>query len=228
MAIQYGRNMLLNLMRCDDDEIYFLEQLKIQSPVKGAIPFTLFDYQKKIIKTYQENNKVILLCPRQMGKTITTALHLLYEAMFKSNQTILIVSNNLKNSLEILERIKYAYENCPDFLRAGVIHYNKRSIDFDNHSRIIVDAIHGNTTCGMAINQIYIDEMAFIQPKQLEEFWIALAPLLACGTKCIVSSTPLANEGLFYDLWTNTNENNFTPLKINCKEDEIGIICNEQ
>ena len=37
-----------------------------------------------------------------------------------------------------MQRIRYGYELCPDYVRAGVVNYNKGSIEFENGSRIVV------------------------------------------------------------------------------------------
>ena len=36
-----------------------------------------------------------------------------------------------------MQRIRYGYELCPDYVRAGVINYNKGSMEFENGSRIV-------------------------------------------------------------------------------------------
>jgi hypothetical protein len=51
--------------------------------------------------------------------------------------TILIAAHKYTGAQEIMQRVRYAYELCPDFIRAGVTSYNKGSIDFENGSRIV-------------------------------------------------------------------------------------------
>ena len=160
--ISYTHEQLEILEKCANDEIFFLEQTKIQHPVKGAIPLVLYPFQKKIIETYNQNNNVILLCSRQMAKTLTTSYHLLYEAMFKSDQTIVIIANKLSNAIEIMKRIRFCYEELPDYIRPGVITYNKGHIEFDNGSRIIVRAANSHAIRGLSVNYVYLDELAFV------------------------------------------------------------------
>ena len=87
--------------------------------------------------------------------TTTAAGYLLWVAMFNPDQTILVAAHKYLGAQEIMQRVRYAYENCPDFLRAGVITYNKGSIAFDNGSRIVAQTTTENTGRGMSISLLY-------------------------------------------------------------------------
>lgn len=70
--------------KCMVDPVYFTENyVKIQHPVKGAIPFKLYDYQKKLLNNYKNNRYNVVMAPRQTGKcvhfdTIVTIIKLPY------------------------------------------------------------------------------------------------------------------------------------------------------
>jgi hypothetical protein len=49
--------------------------------------------------------------------------------MFVPDSTILIAAHKFTGSQEIMQRIRYAYESVPDYIRAGAVSYNKGSID---------------------------------------------------------------------------------------------------
>jgi hypothetical protein len=67
--IYYTETQLLEWIKCSKDPIYFLTKyVKIVSVDDGVIPFTLWDYQKDVIKTYQNNRFVISMQSRQSGK----------------------------------------------------------------------------------------------------------------------------------------------------------------
>lgn len=86
--------------------------------------------------------------------TITTA-YLLWVAMFVPDQTILIVGNVLKTAIEILDRIKYSYEQLPDWLRDSSYEYNKTSIRFTNGSKIICRATTKSSANGLSVSILY-------------------------------------------------------------------------
>jgi hypothetical protein len=105
-----------------------------------------------------------------------------------------------------MQRIRYAYESVPDYIRAGATSYNKGSIDFDNGSRIVSATTTENTGRGMSISLLYCDEFAFVRPTIGREFWTSISPTLATGGKCIITSTPNSDEDQFATLWKGANK----------------------
>jgi len=87
--------------------------------------------------------------------TSTAAGYLLWQAMFHGDQTILIAAHKSTGAQEIMQRIRYGYELCPDFIRPGVVNYNKGSIEFDNGSRIVATTTTETTGRGMSISLLY-------------------------------------------------------------------------
>ena len=106
-----------------------------------------------------------------------------------------------------MNRVRFVYENLPDFLRAGAYSYNRNTLEFDNGSRIKATTTTENTGRGMSLSLIYCDEFAFVQPPQkAKEFWTSLAPTLATGGKCIITSTPNSDEDQFALIWKEANK----------------------
>jgi Terminase large subunit, T4likevirus-type, N-terminal len=203
----YTPHQIREIARCSADPLYFMENyLKIQHPVKGQIKFEAYAYQKKLVEAYWKNNSIIALLPRQSGKTTTAAGYLLWYAMFTDDVTILIAANKFRAANEIMDRIKYAYEELPDWLRAGVQTYNVQDVKFDNGSRIKATTTTPDSGRGMSISLLYLDEFAFVKPRIAEEFWTAMAPTLATGGKCIITSTPNSDEDKFAEIWFGANK----------------------
>ena len=71
-------------------------------------------------------------CARQTGKTTCAAGYLLWYAMFHPDTLILIAAHKYQGAQDIMQRVRFAYEECPDYIRCGVTSYNKGSMDFDN------------------------------------------------------------------------------------------------
>lgn len=138
--------------------------------------------------------------------TTTAAGYLLWYAMFVPDSTILVAAHKYAGSQEIMQRIRYAYEACPDHVRAGVVNYNKGSIEFDNGSRIVSTATTENTGRGMSISLLYLDEFAFVRPSIAKEFWTAITPTLATGGKAVITSTPNSDEDQFAQIWKQSNK----------------------
>jgi len=203
----YDRFKLQELKHCMDDPIYFLENyMRIQHPVRGGIKFNMYDFQKELVRTYAENRFAVALLPRQSGKTTCAAGYLLWYAMFNADSTILVAAHQYSGASEIMQRIRYAYEEIPDFLRAGVLEYNKGSITFDNGSRIISQATTEKTGRGLSLTLIYLDEFAFVEPRIASEFWTSLSPTLTTGGACIITSTPNSETDQFAQIWREANK----------------------
>ena len=73
------------------------------------------------MRAFQENRYNIILSARQTGKSITSAIYLLWFAIFRFDKNILIASNKNKGAMEMIRRIRYAYENLPMWLKPGVM-----------------------------------------------------------------------------------------------------------
>ena len=87
--------------------------------------------------------------------TTTAAGYLLWYGMFVPDSTILIAAHIFSGAQEIMMRVRYGYETCPDHIRCGVVSYNKGSIEFDNGSRIVARATTETTGRGMSISMLY-------------------------------------------------------------------------
>lgn len=203
----YNKFKLKELKRCMIDPVYFLRNyMKIQHPTRGGIKFDMYDFQEDLINTYYANRFSIALMPRQSGKTTCASGYLLWYAMFNADSTILVAAHQYSGASEIMQRIRYAYEEIPDFLRAGVIEYNKGSITFDNGSRIMSQATTEKTGRGLALTLIYLDEFAFVEPRMAKEFWTSLSPTLSTGGACIITSTPNSEVDQFAQIWRESKK----------------------
>lgn len=87
--------------------------------------------------------------------TTVAAGYLLWYAMFNEDATVLIAAHKYDGAQEIMHRVRYAYESVPDHIRAGVKEYNKRSMVFDNGSRIVASTTSETTGRGMSLSLIY-------------------------------------------------------------------------
>lgn len=198
---------LRELALCSINPLYFIRNYcYIQHPTKGRMPFTLFDYQEGLINSYNDFRYSISLLSRQTGKSTCAAAYLLWFAMFKPDSTILVAAHKRDGANEIMTRLRYMYESCPDSIRAGVTAYNKGSLEFDNGSKIIAQATTENTGRGLSLSLVYLDEFAFVPPRVAEEFWTSISPTLSTGGKCIITSTPNQDDDQFAQIWKQANK----------------------
>lgn len=200
--VEYTQKMADELERCTVDPLYFIENFVYIQTGGGEALFKPFQYQREMIQNFIDHRNNIMLTARQMGKTTVVAAYLLWYAMFNPTKTILLMGNVQAAAQEIMDRIKFAYEMCPDHIRDGVTKYNELTIKFENKSRIIARATTPQAARGLTVNLLYLDEFAFVQESYQSNFWAAVSPTLA-GSKggCIISSTPNTEYDQFASIW---------------------------
>jgi hypothetical protein len=193
---------IIDVAKSAGDPKYFIKNFCfIQHPIKGRVPFALYGFQESLIDVYHNHRYSIAMLPRQVGKSTCAGAYLLWFAMYNPDSTILIAAHKYAGAQEIMGRIRYMYESCPDHVRAGVTAYNKGSIEFDNGSRIVAQATTENTGRGMSLTLVYLDEFAFVQPRVAIEFWTSISPTLSSGGSCFITSTPNQDNDQFAQIW---------------------------
>lgn len=139
--------------------------------------------------------------------TETSCSFLLWAAIFKPDQTILVASNKSTNAMEIIRKIQFAYEELPDWLKPGVddANWNKHTCAWDNKSRIVSTTTSADSGRGMSISLLYCDELAFVKNFVAAAFWDSIFPTISTGGSVILSSTPNGDTGLFAEMWRGAN-----------------------
>jgi hypothetical protein len=205
---EYTKHELSEFVKCAQDPVYFIKTyVKIINIDEGLIDFALRDYQEDMVNLLHNNRFVITLQPRQTGKTITSAMYLMYHAIFNASKNIAIIANKDKRAKGILHTIKLAYENLPKFLQQGVLVWNKGDIELENGSKISASATSSSSIRGDSINILLLDELSFVPQNIQEEFFASVYPTISSGktSKIFISSTPLGFE-MFHRLWKDASE----------------------
>lgn len=205
---EYTPEQIQELKRCMSDPIHFIKNyVMIQHPTDGVVKFELYDYQEDMVTNYATHRNNIALSARQTGKTTVAVAYLLWFACFHFDKTILVTSRANEHAMEIIMRIRFAYENLPHFIKPGVKEdaWNKHEVGFDNNSRIISSATSENAGRGYSISLLYVDELAFVPPNIQQEFWASISPTLSTGGSVIITSTPNGDLDLFSELWRGAN-----------------------
>lgn len=69
--INFTTEQVLEMQRCAEDPIYFMENyVQIVSLDSGISPFKMYDFQKNIVKTIHENRFTVCKIARQSGKCV--------------------------------------------------------------------------------------------------------------------------------------------------------------
>lgn len=223
-VIQWTEQTANELAKCYIDPIYFaLNHCKVLHTTKGITPLELRPYQVKALRMCKDKSRVIMLLPRQSGKTTITAIYVLHKALFSTErQNIYILSNKGESSKDFLERIKTIYSELPSFLKRGVTEWNKTSVQFEGSKfNETGSAIYSSTTSpdairGRSASLLVLDEFAHVPVHVAQEFWTSAQPSVAEGGQIIIISTPKGNTGEYYKIYTESvrGQNEFANLKV--------------
>lgn len=206
--VSYTQEQLLEVAKCADDPIYFIKNyVKIVNVDHGLVPFTMWDFQSDMVKTFHENRFSIAKMPRQVGKTTTAAGYMLWCVLFQENYSIAILANKGALAQDILSRIQYAFEYLPLWLQQGIVTWNKRSMKLENGSKIAAYATSAAGVRGGSYNLIFLDEFAFVPQNMANDFFTSTYPVISSGqtTKVIIVSTPYGLNH-FYKMWIDAEE----------------------
>jgi len=153
--------------------------------------------------------------------TTTVVGYLLWYILFDEGKLVAILANKAKTSREILDRIKFAYEQIPIWMQQGITAWNKGDIELENKCRIIADSTSGSAARGYTIHFLYLDEFAFVPNNVAEDFFTSVFPTISSGTtsKILISSTPNGMNH-FYRIWKEAEEgvNGFHFIEANWRQ----------
>ncbi len=124
--------------------------------------------------------------------TTTNSAIILHFVLFNTHKNVAIIANRGKTSREILNRLKVAYEHLPKWMQQGIIEWNKGSISLENGCNVFADSSTASSIRGYTISLLFIDEVAFIQKNQYDEFFRSVFPTISSGktTRIFMVSTP--------------------------------------
>lgn len=195
---------------------YFSQKFCNIKKEDGAIgPMKLRDYQKDILNLFMNNDRSILMASRQVGKTITAAITILYYCIFNNDKNILIAANIKQTTDEIITKIKSIYYYLPFWLKPGVTIWNKGEITFgDTKCRIKTSATTKTAAIGNTIDLLYLDEFAHVPNNIAEDFYRSILPTVAAieDSKVIITSTP-NGYNLFWKILSGAEKEDGDPDK---------------
>lgn len=218
--IEYSEEQLKEYIRCKEDIIYFAEKyFHIISIDKGEIKIPLREYQKKILKALMNPPKrhSLISAPRQSSKTSTVSIYMTHFMIFNSEKTIAVLANKESTSIEILDRVKYAYERLPLWLQQGVESWARKSLKLENDSKIVAAASSKSAISGLSVALLYVDEFAKIPEHLAKDFMDSVFPTIYSSQsgRIILSSTPVGLNQ-WYVIWQAALKgSDFFPIKIN-------------
>lgn len=201
------------IVACHNDFEYFCQNyIRIPHATKGLEEYSLHEYQKSLIKCYEEERHILLRKYRSGGFVTTTMAWILWKFLFDMDQSIIWFGPREIDAKYTAKRFKLMMAMLPEWLhpnlRSKKAIYDLRCDATGNH----LTFCGPHTSRGRRASLVVIDEAAFI--KDMENHWKAIYPVISCGGKVIAMSTA-ANKtnafGWFETSWLNSvnGKNNF-------------------
>jgi len=202
-------------VKCAADPIYFLKKYcLIQHPMKGKIPFQLYDFQEKTVEQFVQHRLNIILKARQLGISTLTAGYSLWMMTFHLDKNILVIATKQEVAKNLVTKVRVMHANLPSWLKQPCVEDNKLSLRYKNGSQIKAVSSGEESGRSEALSLLILDEAAFID--KIDTIWAAASQTLSTGGQCIALSTPNGVGNWFHRTWMDAedglNDFNFTKL----------------
>lgn len=220
IPVNFEQWMLVEIYKCMNDPVYFMKNyIKIVHVDHGVIPFDLYDYQVDLVENYLEKERfVVIKCPRQVGKSLTTGAYALWNVLFRPSITIAVLAQKADKARDYLRTVKAMYEYIPKWMQQGLVEWNKGSIELENGSRIVAESTGPNAVRGYSASMIIMDEFAHVPNNVAKDFFFSVYPTISSGktTKVFIISTPKGIGNMFHKFWKDAEEgrNEYKPFSI--------------
>ena len=216
ILFEYTREELVEIKKCAEDVTYFSKHCQVMTDT-GLNYINLRDYQTSVLKEYQDNRFNIFLAPRQVGKSITSSIILVWYLLFNHDKNAMILANVGDTAEELMDKIKHIIKGLPFFLKPGMQVNNVMSMRFDNGCRILAKTTTKTSGIGFTIHFLYMDEFAHINPNFIEAFFRSTYPTVSSSkvSRIIITSTP-NGMNKFYEIYQLALEgkNSFNPIRV--------------
>ncbi len=145
--------------------------------------------------------QMILLCSRQSGKSTTTAILALHQAIYTADSLILLLSPSLRQSQELFRKLQDFYNALESDYLPTATEESALRMELSNGSRIIALPGKEATIRGFSgVSLLIIDEASRVE----DALYQSVRPMLAvCGGRIVLLSTPFGKRGFFHSEWTD-------------------------
>lgn len=211
-VIDWTPEQVEELRKCIHDPIYFAENyFVIRTLDDGDVKIKLYDWQKEFIQQYLANRHNISCVARQLGKTTLTVILALWRVLFESDSAVAIASAKWDQAKHVMEMIKRALDNMPDFLKPNIKDKYKETISFKNGSSLLSVAIDPVPFCSRSVRHLFLDEYAFTNDEISREFFHCMIPVVSSSRKSkitIISSASKTTHKFYHLLTAAQNKEN--------------------
>ena len=202
-------------IKCAQDPAYFMKKYcMIQHPIRGKIPFELYDFQEKSVNEFHQHRFNVILKARQLGISTLTAGYSLWMMTFHQDKNILVIATKQEVAKNLVTKVRVMHANLPSWLKQKCVEDNKLNLRYMNGSQIKAVSSGPEAARSEALSLLILDEAAFID--KIDEIWTASQQTLTTGGSCIALSTHNGVGNWFHKTWVEAEEGRgmFNPIKL--------------
>ncbi len=204
------------IIKCGKNANYFINNYaKISHPLKGLIPFTMYDFQETLVDDFNSYRFNVILKARQLGISTVTAAYITWMMLFNRDKNILVIATKFGTAANLVKKVKSIIKYLPEWLKIAEISVdNRTSFELSNGSQIKASSTSGDAGRSEALSLLVIDEAAHVDG--LDELWTGLYPTLSTGGRCIALSTPNGVGNWFHQTYVDSDNgnNDFFPTSL--------------
>ena len=215
MAEQIKEVIKQQYIQCATDPVYFMKKYcMIQHPIRGKIPFELYEFQEKSVREFKDNRFNIILKARQLGISTLTAGYALWMMTFHQDKNVLVIATKQEVAKNLVTKVRVMHANLPSWLKQPCVEDNKLNLRYRNGSQIKAVSSGPEAARSEALSLLILDEAAFID--KIDEIWTASQQTLTTGGSCIALSTPNGVGNWFHRTWVEAEDATgmFNPIKL--------------
>jgi hypothetical protein len=205
----------IEYQKCAQDPIYFMKKYcMIQHPVRGKIPFHLYQFQERTLDQFAKHRYNIILKSRQTGISTLTAGFSLWKMLFNQDFNVLVIATKQEVAKNLVTKVRVMNQYLPSWLKQTTVEDNKLSLRYSNGSQIKATSAAGDAGRSEALSLLVFDEAAFID--KIEDIWVSAQSTLSTGGNAIILSTPNGVGNFFHKTWVGAEEeeNGFNTIRL--------------
>ncbi len=128
MASLTKEELAKEVLKCGKNPVYFIKNYcKISHPLKGVIPFSLYEYQEDLVKDFNDHRFTVIVKARQLGISTVTAAYIVWLMLFYRDKNVMVVATKFAVAANLVKKVKQIMNNLPAWLRIAEIKIDNRT-----------------------------------------------------------------------------------------------------
>ena len=193
---------ILEYLRCEASFPHFLTHVKIRDANKGKIKLKLWPHLLQIATDWQTGDSWLEGKARQLGYSWLVAAYAVWILTFREQARVLAISSRERESIELLDKVKFIHANLPGWLRKELSKDSNTTFGIkDTEAQMM--ALPSTEQAGRSFQAtvMILDEHAF-HPYAGENY-SAYHSAVADGGQEIFITTGNGPSGMFYNFYND-------------------------